>query len=313
MAPFRACTASTSCCLRASPDAMTSRGRPVRAAWAGGSHVATSSFSTQGSSRCPSRAGLGRPRRSRHLWAKGPLSHLSALAAAGLVAPSAGPLHVTVPVERSARAGPPVIAHRSKRRAVTIRCGRLAVHDPSRSLVDAWGWSHAPRRNSDAVNEAAVVRQAAIEGVRSGAFRSATLRAESDRAPAARRGGRRSRGLLDLVAGGCESELEIWGVRQSSPGRRRYRPGAATQVRLGDGSGSAWTPPTPSTRGGRAGRRGVPRQSARRGSGTCAAMTALAALGWVVLRFSYARLDGRPGGLPSRDRGRGPRRMAHTV
>jgi hypothetical protein len=230
------------------------------------------------------------------LWSKGPLSHLSALTAAGLVAPSAGPLHVTVPVELSPRGAAPVIAHRSKRRAVTIRCGRLEVLDPSRSLVDAWSWSHAPRRNSDAVNEAAVVRQAAIEGVRSGAFRAATLRAESDRRPL--HAGRQTLlGMLNLVASGCESELEIWGVTTVLPGPPAV-PAWVQQheVRLGDGRRVRLDAAYPEARvavelDGAAfhGSREARERDLRRD-------TALAALGWVVLRFSYARLMANPEG-----------------
>jgi hypothetical protein len=96
------------------------------------------------------------------LWAGGPLSHLSALTATGLVGPSAGALHVTVPVDRLPRGSGAVIAHLSARRLVTVRSGRLEATEPARSLVDAWGWPHVPRRNSTVVHESAVVRQAVI-------------------------------------------------------------------------------------------------------------------------------------------------------
>lgn len=230
------------------------------------------------------------------LWAGGPLSHLSALTAAGLVVPSAGPLHVTVPIEVCPRGAGDVIAHRSKRRMVTIRCGRVEALELSRSLVDAWAWSHAPRRNSEARKEAAIVRQAAIEGVRSGAFRWAALRGESDRRPL--HPGRQTLvTLLALLAGGCQSELEIWGVTRVLPGPPLV-PAWIQQraVRLEDGRLVHLDAAYPEARvaieldgaafhGSRAAReRDLQRDSA------------LAALGWVVLRFSYERLMRDPEG-----------------
>ena len=61
--------------------------------------------------------------RAAMLWTGGYLSHLSALYAAGLVTAADGPVHVTVPVARYPRGGSGVIAHRSDRRLVTVRCG----------------------------------------------------------------------------------------------------------------------------------------------------------------------------------------------
>lgn len=230
------------------------------------------------------------------LWAGGPLSHLSALMATGLVGPSAGALHVTVPVERLPRGAAAVIAHRSQRRVVTVRCGRLEMLEPSRSLVDAWSWSHAPRRNSDAVKEAALVRQAAIEGVRTGTFRATTLKTESDRRPL--HPGRQSLvGLLDLIASGCESELEIWGVTRVLPGPPQV-PAWIQQhpVRLDD---DRWVRLDAAYLDARVaveldgaafhGSRTARERDLRRDS-------ALAARRWLVLRFSYERLMRDPEG-----------------
>jgi hypothetical protein len=230
------------------------------------------------------------------LWAGGPLSHLSALTATGLVVPSAGPVHVTVPADVSPRGAGHVLAHRSRRRVVTIRWGRLEALEPCRSLVDAWAWAHAPRRNADARKEAAIVRQAAIEGVRSGAFRCAALRAESDRRPL-HPGRQTLLNLLELLAGGCESELEIWGVTAVLPGPPQLPPWIQQhRVRLGDGRLVRLDVAYPEARvaielDGAAfhGSRVARERDLRRD-------TALAALGWVVLRFSFERLMRDPEG-----------------
>ncbi|TFV74264.1 DUF559 domain-containing protein [Blastococcus sp. CT_GayMR20] len=230
------------------------------------------------------------------LWAGGPLSHLSALTATGLIAPSSGPLHVTVSVKASPRGAKHVLAHRSDRRVTTIRCGRLEALEPCRSLVDAWAWSHVPRRNADARKETAVVRQVAIEGVRSGDFRWAALRAESDRRPL-HPGRQTLLRLLDLLAGGCESELEIWGATRVLPGPPQL-PRWVQQhpVRLGDGRWVRLDAAYPEARvavelDGAAfhGSRTPRERDLRRDS-------ALAALGWVVLRFSFERLMRDPEG-----------------
>jgi hypothetical protein len=44
---------------------------------------------------------------------------------------------VTVPVDRLPRGSGAVIAHRSARRLVTVRSGRLEATEPARSVVDA--------------------------------------------------------------------------------------------------------------------------------------------------------------------------------
>lgn len=230
------------------------------------------------------------------LWADGPLSHLSALTAAGMAGPHPGPVHVTVPIERSPERLPGVVAHRTTRRLVTVRCGAVDAVEPVRSLVDPWAWAHSPGRNPRSGPEAAVVRQALIEGVRSRTVRPGPLLRESDRRP--RHPGRRALvDLLTLVAGGCQSELEIWGALRVLPGPPGVpAPVRQHRVRLDGGSwvdlDAAW----PDVRvavelDGAAfhGSREARERDLRRD-------TALAALGWVVLRFSYARLTSDPEG-----------------
>jgi len=233
--------------------------------------------------------------RGATIWADAPLSHLSALTAAGLAALAAGPLHVTVPPERLPRSTADVIVHRSNRRLTTIQCGALEVVEPTRSLVDAWAWAHTPARNPLAQVETGVIRRAVIEGVRAHGIRTWALRKDSD--------GRRLHAgrapllaLLDLVGGGCESELEIWGVTNVLP-----RPPDAPlvqqhPVQLAEGRWVRLDAAYPEARvavelDGAAfhGSRQARERDLRRD-------TALAALGWVVLRFSYARLMADPEG-----------------
>lgn len=230
------------------------------------------------------------------LFARGPLSHLSALAATGLAPQPAGPVHVTVTPDRCPRGGTAMVAHRSTRRLVTIRSGRLEAIAPERSVVDAWAWAHSPARNRRTAAEQPIVRRALIEGVRAREFRVSAVRQES-----ARRGmhpGRRELvALLDLVAGGCESELEIWGVLSLLPGPPDV-PAYVQQhrVRLADGRrtrlDAAYVQAKVAVElDGAAfhGSRSARERDIRRDS-------ALAAEGWVVLRFSYARLIEDPEG-----------------
>jgi hypothetical protein len=234
--------------------------------------------------------------RAAMLWTGGPLSHLSALHAAGLVSAPDGPVHVTVPVARYPRGGSRVIAHRSDRQLTTVQYGQIEAVPPERSTVDAWSWAHSPARNPRAANEAPRVRQGLIEGVRSRSLRTVALRRESDRRR--RHAGRCALvALLDLIDGGCESELEIWGALHVLPGPPHVpAPVQQYPVRLAGGRSvrldAAWPEVCVAVElDGAAfhGSRDARERDLRRD-------TALAALGWVVLRFSYARLMADPEG-----------------
>lgn len=229
------------------------------------------------------------------LWTRGPLSHLSALAAAGLTGPPSGPVHVTVPADRAPRGGPGVVVHRT-----TLPMGPTEGSVPARlpvarSLVDAWGWAHSPGRNPRARQEVPVVRHLLIEGVRRREVRVRQLRSEATRRPVL--AGRASLiHLLHLVEGGCQSELEVFGVthvlripglpapvqqhRVVLPtGRHVDLDAAYVQARVAvELDGAAF-------HGSSEDRERDTRRDA-----------ALAALGWVVLRFSYRRLTQDPEG-----------------
>jgi very-short-patch-repair endonuclease len=231
--------------------------------------------------------------RAAVLWARGPLSHLSALAVHRLVPTPSGPLHVTVPADRWPRGRSDVVAHRTTLSLGPVHVGGLPVLDAARSLVDAWSWASMPRRNPRAEHEMPMVRQAVIEAIRTRAVDLEDVQDASARQSL--HGGRPAlAALLRLVAGGCQSELEIFGVirvlraagvprfvqqhRIVLPGGRMVFLDAAwpelrTAVEL---DGAAFH-----------GSRDQRERDLRRD-------TALAALGWVVLRFSYRRLTTDP-------------------
>ena len=141
-----------------------------------------------------------------------------------------------------------------------------------------------------------MARQAVIECVRARRIGVGALRAESATLPV-HAGKAALMTLLDLVEQGCESELEIWGVTHVLPGLPRV-PAPVQQygVRLGNGRTVRLDAAWPELRiavelDGAAfhGSREARERDLRRD-------TALAALGWVVLRFSYARLMADPEG-----------------
>jgi hypothetical protein len=234
--------------------------------------------------------------RAATLWARGPLSHLSALAAWAAVPTFRGPVHVTVPADRWPRGPAEVVVHRTTLPLPVTTVDGMPVVHLTRSLVDAWGWAHSPKRNSQAEHDRAVARQAVIESVRDRGVSVAAIRAEATTQPVLA-GRRQLLELLDLLAGGCQSELEIWGVTRVLPGPPDVP--AWTQqfgVRLPSGR---WVRLDAAYRealvavelDGAAfhGSRSARERDLRRDS-------ALATLGWVVLRFSYARLMADPDG-----------------
>ena len=227
------------------------------------------------------------------IWARGPLSHLSALAAAGLTEVPSGPIHVTVPADRNPRGCPDVVVHRTERPIGPTEGTAPPRLPAARSLVDAWAWAHTPRRNSRAAQQRSVVRHLVIEAVRRRDVPVSRLRDQSARQPLhAGRAGLVE--LLDLVEGGCQSELEVFGVTHvlRIPGipapvqqHRVFLPNGrhvdldAAYLRAKVGvelDGARWH----SSREAR-------ERDMRKD-------TALAALGWLSLRYSYRRLTGEP-------------------
>lgn len=225
------------------------------------------------------------------LHTNGVLSHTTALALWGAIAERARRLHVTVPAGRGLRSGPGLVIHRktSDERPYDI-CG-LPVTGLDCALVDSWGWLNRRAAQPGSVH---IARAAVITAVRSGSTTAGRLTdVLSTRSNVPGRSDLCE--LLDLIAAGCQSELEIWGVRRvlsiqglprpiqqyrvDLPAGPVYLDAAFPNVKLGiELDGAAY-------HGGREAReRDIARDAA------------LAAAGWLILRFSYRRLTTDPDG-----------------
>ena len=219
----------------------------------------------------------------------GVLSHASALSA-WLVLPKEGPVHVSVPAGRRALRRPGLTVHRVQALAID-RLGPYPVTSLPRAVVDTWDVAHRGTPNRRQREQA---RAVVIETLRGRRVSVSELRDEVSRRPAlsGRRGLSR---LIDLVAQGCQSELEIWGVRNvlCGPGMPHvvhqhpvplpwgtvHLDAAVPELKVAiELDGAAF-------HGSAAARERDTRRDA-----------ALAARGWVVLRFSYRRLTHDPEG-----------------
>ncbi|ROP45869.1 DUF559 domain-containing protein [Pseudokineococcus lusitanus] len=132
------------------------------------------------------------------------LSHGTALALWGLPVPEDAVVDVLVDhrVRRSADVGDRVRLNRSRRPAVPVRRAGLPVVGLERAVVQAWTCLDDEDR-----------RAAVLTALRERRTTAGRLRDEVLLHP--RLAGRAQLlALLDLVAGGCESELEIWGHRR---------------------------------------------------------------------------------------------------
>lgn len=159
----------------------------------------------------------------------------------------------------------------------------------SRSLVDTWAFAFGRGGGTRSIEE---IRGALIRALRDRQVRSAPLRLQIDARPALP-GRRELDGLVTLIECGCQSELEIWGVLKVLVGPdmpmfvQQYRvvlpfgpvhldiaiPELKLAVEL---DGAAFH-----------GSQEARERDIRRD-------VALAAHGWVVLRFSYRRLVSEP-------------------
>jgi very-short-patch-repair endonuclease len=197
-------------------------------------------------------------------------------------------VHVSVPAARRALRSPGLVVHRV-RLLDPDRIGGLPVTDLSRAVVDSWGLS----AGADArIRDVDTARAAVLTTLRERQLTPAELRAEVAARPALP--GRAD--LLDLVRkveGGSHSELEIWGVDHvlTGPGMpsfvRQFRvalpyavvrlDAAIPELRVAiELDGAAFH-----------GDQSARERDIRRD-------VALAALGWVVLRFSYRRIMTEP-------------------
>jgi very-short-patch-repair endonuclease len=210
-------------------------------------------------------------------------SHVTALALWELMTHPPGPVHVTVDTRNSGRGSAGVVVHRAadaypERRRVE----GLPVSSAERAVVDSWA----------APGTRAAVRAAAITGVRRRICSPRELRYELTRRTGLRGRAELSR-LVDLLADGCRSELEIWGCLHvlRAPGMPRFvqqRPltigpetfvldAACEESMLAvEMDGAAW-------HGSRTQREADIRRDAL-----------VATAGWQTLRFSFARLTRAP-------------------
>ncbi|CCH86459.1 conserved protein of unknown function [Modestobacter italicus] len=215
------------------------------------------------------------------------VSHGTALALWDLLPPAGGPVHLTVGASRSARGSAGVLLHRSPDIGeLTRRVSGIPVTCVARAVVDAWGWSRGQARPS--------LRAAAISAVRRRLCSAGDIAAELARRP--RLPGRTELAeLVQLLADGCQSELEIWGClhvlrapgmppfvqqrRITVAGERFALDAAYDDVLLAvEMDGAAW-------HGSRRQREDDIRRDA-----------VLATVGWQTLRFGYARMTGDAAG-----------------
>lgn len=225
------------------------------------------------------------------LHTRGQLSHTTALALWEMIEDKGLCLHVSVSPDRGVRSGSGLVVHRRAAAERPYDIAGLPVTGLDAALLDSWSLLNRRTAQSGSVQ---LARAAVINAVRSGRTSVRRLRdAISTRPNLAARSGFCE--LLDLIAGGCQSELEIWGVRQvlridgipnfvqqyrvDLPGGAAYLDAALPDAKLGiELDGAAFHGDS------LARERDIARDAA------------LAALGWMVLRFSYRRLINDPDG-----------------
>jgi very-short-patch-repair endonuclease len=212
-------------------------------------------------------------------------SSVTALALWDLMPHPPGPVHVTVDPRSSGRGSAGVVVHRAadaytERR----RVDGLPASSAERAVVDAWAGSRPEERSG--------IRAAAITGVRRRVCSPRELQYELTRRSALR-GRTELLRLSELLADGCQSELEIWGCLHvlRAPGmptfvqQRWVRVGseafaldaACEESMLAvEMDGAAW-------HGSRTQREADIRRDAL-----------VATVGWQTLRFSYARMTRSP-------------------
>ncbi|MBA3798604.1 MAG: DUF559 domain-containing protein [Geodermatophilaceae bacterium] len=225
------------------------------------------------------------------LYTSGQLSHVTALALWGLILERPPCIHVSVGLRRGIRSAPELAVHRTTHLDRPYDIDGLPVSGLNCALLDSWSLLN---RNAAEPGSAAVARAAVIDAVRSG--RSSTQRlTQAMSAQPNLAGWSQLAELLNLIAGGCHSELEIWGVRHvlqvdgipkpsqqhrvALPGTVIYLDAALPDVKLGiELDGAAYHGAS------EARERDIARDAA------------LAGVGWQVLRFSYRRVTRDPEG-----------------
>lgn len=224
-----------------------------------------------------------------HVGDDAALSHLTALHVWQVV-PLTHPLHLTIDQRRRRAGAQGLVVHRRNGFRPDEHCGRvrgLPVTHLARSVIDAWPLLEASQR-----------RPLLLDVVRQGRTTTKQLRSELAQRPNV--GGHRALAqAVDLAEDGCQSELEAMGVlsvfrhRSLPPSvgqfavelddRRVKLDRAWPEVRLAVELDGARFHTSPEDR-----RRDLARDAA------------MAAAGWVVLRFTYADVLRDPDGVRAR-------------
>jgi very-short-patch-repair endonuclease len=226
----------------------------------------------------------------RHAGPVAALSHTTALAVWGL-APLRRPLHLTVDQSVRRTGSLDLVVHRRLRfRPEAPQCvvrGGLLVTVLPRSLIDAWPLLPRAER-----------RPLLLDTARRGLVVPKQLRRALDERPNV--GGHRALAqAIELIEDGCQSELEAHGVLTVF--RHRSLPRSVGQHRLDLPQGTvhldrAWPEVKLAVELDGAEHHTSPEDRRR----DLARDTALAALGWVVLRFTYADVLRDPEGVRRR-------------
>ncbi|WP_158580028.1 DUF559 domain-containing protein [Geodermatophilus marinus] len=229
---------------------------------------------------------LVRPAHAATGYAGGPLSHLSALAVHGL-AHEATRLHVTVRETDRLRSSRLLRVHRTSRPPVLAGARGLPTTTVPRALVETWGDAH---RTGAVRGYADVAGNAVLQAVRERLVTADEVAAELAALP--RLPGRAAlRDLVSLVRGGARSWLEVSAARGLldvpglPPCTKQFR------VLLPDGPvllDAAWPEVRLAVELDGAAFHAGPRERER----DLRRDAALAALGWLTLRFSYLRATG---------------------
>ena len=219
----------------------------------------------------------------------GTLSHTSALNAHGLLDRSGFRLDVTVPASDRLRSTRRLRIHRSRRPCGVTMTHGLAATSVARALVDTWGEAH---RGTMSHRQLELARNAVLRATRE---RMATVPDIEAELPAVPRlpGLAELRELLADARAGSQSQLEILGIR-ALLAAGLPRPQLQYGIQLGFGVlhvDAAWPDVKLAVEfDGAAYHSGRDewQRDLRRDA-------ALAALGWVVLRFSWTDVVERPG------------------
>jgi very-short-patch-repair endonuclease len=222
-------------------------------------------------------------------YAGGPLSHMSALAVHGVVDYEVTRIDVTVRDDRRVRTSRWLRVHRSRNPFDVVQARGLPATTIARSLVDTWGAAHRARA---ARGFNGVARDAVLRASRERRMTVARLDAELALRPELP--GRSALcELLGLIAAGAQSPLELTAVRQVLDISGLPRCEQQHRIVLPSGPvhlDAAWPDVKLAIELDGAAFHGSNEARER----DLARDAALAALGWLVIRFSYRQVTQQP-------------------